>query len=346
MLITLRLMIGVVVLLLCEGIVSADQAQYDLDPRTISQLDEVIAGAEQDKQYRVERSAYSKYTPPVLSEKALVLLTSDNQTIRALDHNCTTLWEFTPLSKITYTENQIHQDGLFGELLKSSLDGRFLMFSNRLSWSTASIIVVDSEWGTPLFMRFPDPVPRFSSSEDYLISGVYWFESPSPSPVKVYEIESGKTLWTHDVEAVVITELGSNEVAYINTADSNAVLTIVELATGEHVLTIPIEWLVPEGSRKTRPWRYFTWNLTISNDGTRILVSVSDGFDELRTTFKHTVMFDREGRPLWTDMRQIASISDDALGVKPIGFSPDNKYLLIKRYQQTWGSESNLNRIS
>ncbi|MCY3554867.1 MAG: hypothetical protein OXH56_06040 [Gemmatimonadetes bacterium] len=327
--------IGAAVLLLCEGGISAGRAQYDLDPRTISQLKEVIAGAEQDKQYRVERSAYSKNTPPVLSEKGLVLISSDNQTLRALDHKGTTLWEFTPLSKTTYSEYQIHQVGLFGSLLTTSLDGRFLMFSNKLSWATESIsnnllIVLDSEWGTPLFMRFPDPVPRFSSSEDYLISGVYWFEGPSPSPVKVYETQSGKTLWTHDVEAVVITELGSNEVAYINTADRNAVLTIVKLATGEHVLTTPIKWLVPEKSRE--PCQF--WKLTTSKDGTRFLVSVSDYcFDGPLTSYQHSVMFDREGRPLWNEMRQIAGV--DAIVGNAIGFSPNSRYLLFKRWRRS-----------
>ncbi|MXY97091.1 MAG: hypothetical protein F4Z29_04925 [Gemmatimonadetes bacterium] len=300
-------------------------------------MDEVIAGAEQDKQYRVERSAYSKYTPPVLSETGLVLLSADYQTIRALDHNNTVLWEFNPISSTFYNGDQTYQVGRFRNYLKSSLDGRFIMFANGVSQSTERIshliIVVDSERGFPRLMKHPEYDLRFSSTGEYLISGVYRNEGTHPTPVTTYKTDSGRTLWIHDVKAVDIAELGSNEVAYINTADRNAVLTIVELTTGEHVLTIPIKWMAPEDSRRT----LLSWNLTTSKDGTRVLVSVSDSsFDGPSPSFEHTVMFDREGRPLWTDMRKMPSINDVALGINTIGFSPDSRYQLIYRYQRMY----------
>ena len=328
---------GFVVLLLFEGNVFAGQVQYDLDPRTISQLDEAIAGAEQDKQFRVERSAYSEYTPPVLSETGLVLLSADNQTIRALDHNSTTLWEFTPLSRKYYVRDRPSQVGLFRNYLKSSLDGRFIMFANGVSHSSERIshliVVVDSEWGFPRLMKHPEYDLLFSSTGDYMISGVYRNEGTHPTPVKVYETDSGRTLWTHEVEAMDIADLGSNEVAYINIANRNPVLTIVELATGEHALTIPIKWLVPERPR-WRHYHHLSWNLTTSKDGTKLLVSVSDSsFDGPSPSFKHTVMFDREGRTLWNDMRKMPNRNDAAVKFSPIGFSPNSRYLLIERFQ-------------
>lgn len=318
-----------VAFLFCEGVGSASHAQYDLNPRTITRLNEAIAGAKQDKQYRVDRSVYSNFA--ILSEKGLVILSADGRTIRALDHDNTVLWETTPMYRTNYyAGGKTRQVGTFGAF-RPSLDGRYLLFSQLVLESSERIatvkIVIDTDYGRPRFMRFPEYRLRFSKSGDYLISGVYSIEGIWDSPVKVYEVETGETLWIHEVSAEEIAELGSGKVAYIHYADNKPLLTIAELTTGTRILTNSIEWLLPEGFK----YGCRSWDLTTTVDGSKFLISVQDScFDGPIPSFVHTVMFDGKGRPLWDDKKQLKK-TGTSYWYNAKGFSPDGRFLMFQR---------------
>lgn len=286
-------------------LLSAASAQVVLEPRVVSQLNEVYADANQEWKYY---SRESSYPPGCLSEKGLMIISKDSISFRSINENGSINWESR------------NPDGLEPNFAYCSPDGRyiFLGYKSKIHVKPVQILyetlTSDGQrlWGKT---GSRDTSHWITGSSDYIVFYEPYDHYNGIYNITVVDIQSGSEIWSDNLQKKyhydAPVEWGSDRLVYV----SHDSLAVLATHTGE------LKWRQPIGpiygstdsSRAESP----RLRLVPSTDGTRLVVSVVRYVEGKRR--ERVGGFDQYGQMMW--------LSDNNAGT-PLGITPDNKFLV------------------
>ena len=280
---TLKRFAIIITFLLSTGLSDISSAQHTLNPRSITQLNEVFDNAEREWTYTISDGD----RPPSLSDVGLVFVTGDSDIIQTIDRDGAIVWE------------KRSPEGMATVDVQTSSDGRFVRLVHLRNEKNGTVELLTSD-GQTLWTKDLNSLPKtqFSRSGDYMLSDPIILFS---TPVIVFETRTGHDLWRRDGKAVAVRGWGENKLAYVE----NNTISSADLTNGRTLWSYPFDVLLPGVGPGVK-----VWDIVSSENGRKLAVSVR----KRQTT--RTGGFDQAGNLLW--MQDVDGV-ETLLGITPDG---------------------------
>lgn len=269
-------------------------AQHLYDPQVIEKLEDVFGDAKLEWSY----FNHDKEEWGTLTDKGLVLVSDEHDSIRTVNKNGITVWEKG------MPENE------FALGLDSSRDGRYLcLYSIRFGSEGIDyyqILTADGQtlWGDDFPQYPPKKAIQFSESGDYSIF-IY-------DHITVSETASGRISWRTSLRRKPayggtkrLSNWGLDKLVFV---DHRMNLHVTALETGKTLWKqSPESWIASEN-------RGYLTNIVPSRDGSRLVVGMRYGSE-----YTEVGVFDQYGVVLWNRRSEGREL--------PLGITHDNRFL-------------------